>query len=224
MKTLAVMCMALTRTSPSRTWLRCTISSTCGVMLTKAIRAGRLKVRYSVSDFIGTDLPESGSWRTAADVVERHVTRGGPEIGDVTSGLETRSVDWTDRRSRSGMPRFAADASSVHSHGCTRAGAQGEIPVKTIDYIYRFDPKNPSVKPSPARRRGGAEDARGRQPDVLAVDGELPHQHVSPGTSRSTSCSATASKSGWSGRRARCPSRRRSPSSSAARTPACRPR
>src|SRR4029077_16362071 len=27
--------------------------------------------------------------------------------------------------------------------------APGEMPVKTIDYIYRFDPKNPSVKQHP---------------------------------------------------------------------------
>src|SRR3954453_10315540 len=52
MKTLAVMCIALTRTSPSRTPLSLTPSSICGVMLRNAIRAGMLKVRYSVCDFM----------------------------------------------------------------------------------------------------------------------------------------------------------------------------
>ena len=52
MKTEAVMCMALTSTRPSRTPLSRTAASTCGVMFTNAIRAGRLKVRYSVCDFI----------------------------------------------------------------------------------------------------------------------------------------------------------------------------
>src|SRR3954454_1386906 len=53
MKTDAVMCMALTRTRPSRTPLFLTTSWIWGVMLTKAIRAGRLNVRYSVCAFMG---------------------------------------------------------------------------------------------------------------------------------------------------------------------------
>src|SRR5262249_24446440 len=52
MKTLAVMCMALQRTNPSWTPLLRTISSTWRVMLMKSIRAGTLKVRYSVCDFM----------------------------------------------------------------------------------------------------------------------------------------------------------------------------
>jgi hypothetical protein len=39
MKTLAVMCMALTRQSPSRTPLASTWTSTCGVMLMNSIRS-----------------------------------------------------------------------------------------------------------------------------------------------------------------------------------------
>src|SRR5512139_2642984 len=45
MKTLAVMCIAFTRQSPSRTPLSFTAASTCGVMLTKSILAGTLNVR-----------------------------------------------------------------------------------------------------------------------------------------------------------------------------------
>ena len=52
MNTLAVMCMALQRTSPSWIPLLRTISSTWRVMLMKSIRAGTLKVRYSVCDFM----------------------------------------------------------------------------------------------------------------------------------------------------------------------------
>ncbi len=39
-------------------------------------------------------------------------------------------------------------------------------------------PQEPERQAAAARRRGGAEGARGRQPDVLAVDGELPDQHL----------------------------------------------
>ena len=52
MNTLAVMCMALQSTSPSWIPLLRTISSTWRVMLMKSIRAGTLKVRYSVCDFM----------------------------------------------------------------------------------------------------------------------------------------------------------------------------
>ena len=51
-----------------------------------------------------------------------------------------------------------------------------EPAMNTIDYIYRFDPKNPSVEASPARCGSGTEDARRRQPDVRELDGKLPDQ------------------------------------------------
>ena len=52
MNTLAVMCMALHSSSPSCTPLLRTMSSTCGVIFTKTIRAGTLNVRYSVRLFM----------------------------------------------------------------------------------------------------------------------------------------------------------------------------
>src|SRR5215469_18026229 len=52
MNTLAVMCIELTSTRPSVTPLLRTASSTCGVMFTKAIFEGMLKVRCSVCDFM----------------------------------------------------------------------------------------------------------------------------------------------------------------------------
>ena len=58
MKTLAVMCIALTSTSPSCTPLLRTASSTCGVMFTKAIFEGMLNVRYSVWDFMRIHLKD----------------------------------------------------------------------------------------------------------------------------------------------------------------------
>ena len=61
MKTLAVMCMALQSTSPSCTPLFLTISSTCGVMFTKSIRAGTLNVRYSVCDFMAEESVKAGA-------------------------------------------------------------------------------------------------------------------------------------------------------------------
>src|SRR5271157_1701935 len=57
MNTDAVICIALTRTRPSWTPLLRTISWIFGVMLRKSIRAGMLKVRYSVCDFMMTGLP-----------------------------------------------------------------------------------------------------------------------------------------------------------------------
>src|SRR5688572_11009539 len=61
MNTLAVMCMAFTRHSPSRTPLLATEAATCGVMFRKSIRAGMLKVKYSVSDFISRDAPNQST-------------------------------------------------------------------------------------------------------------------------------------------------------------------
>src|SRR5262245_17142002 len=52
MKTEAVMCMAFTRHSPSRTPLSATAFSTSGVMFWKSIRAGTFIVRYVVHDFM----------------------------------------------------------------------------------------------------------------------------------------------------------------------------
>src|SRR6267378_866277 len=52
MNTEAVMCMALTRHSPSLTPLSRAHSSTWPVMFTNSIRAGILKVRYLVKDFM----------------------------------------------------------------------------------------------------------------------------------------------------------------------------
>src|SRR5512137_1655150 len=58
MNTEAVMCMALTRQSPSRIPLVATASSTCPVMLMKARRAGVVKVSTSRCDFIqGLPVP-----------------------------------------------------------------------------------------------------------------------------------------------------------------------
>ena len=51
MKTLAVICIALTKQSPSLTPLFVTNFSTFGVMLTNALRDFVLNVRYSVKDF-----------------------------------------------------------------------------------------------------------------------------------------------------------------------------
>src|ERR1700682_1812408 len=82
MKTDAVMCMALTRTRPSWTPLFRTTSSTCLVMLTKAIRAGRLKVRCSVCDFMGRPWV-AGSGISGFRVVPPHYTTrvSGKEVG-----------------------------------------------------------------------------------------------------------------------------------------------
>jgi hypothetical protein len=52
MKTLAVMCMALTRHSPSCTSLWRTSAATVSVMFTKPRRAGTSNQSCSVSDFM----------------------------------------------------------------------------------------------------------------------------------------------------------------------------
>src|SRR5438093_13286624 len=52
MKTLAVMCMALTRQSPSLTPDSATIRSTRPVMFVNPILSATWKVRYSVLDFM----------------------------------------------------------------------------------------------------------------------------------------------------------------------------
>src|SRR5918996_73404 len=58
MNTEAVICMALTSTSPSLTPLLLTAASTLGVMFSKPTRAGMLKVRYSVWDFMAREYPD----------------------------------------------------------------------------------------------------------------------------------------------------------------------
>src|SRR5262245_25385554 len=56
MKTEAVMCIAFTRQSPSRTRLSATAFSTSEVMFTKSIRAGTFKVKYCVWAFMARSL------------------------------------------------------------------------------------------------------------------------------------------------------------------------
>src|SRR5271157_4661301 len=86
MKTDAVICIALTRTRPSWTPLLRTISWIFGVMLRKSIRAGMLKVRYSVCDFMMTGLPR-----------------------DRKRGTETTSISFTGGRSKA-TPAFSPEA------------------------------------------------------------------------------------------------------------------
>src|SRR4249919_2451005 len=57
MNTDAVMCMALTSTRPSLMPLLRTAASTFEVMFSKPMRAGMLKVRYSVCDFMAREYP-----------------------------------------------------------------------------------------------------------------------------------------------------------------------
>src|SRR5215217_1788896 len=57
MNTLAVMCIALTSTRPSRTQLWRTASATRAVMFTNPTRPGTVNVKYSVSDFIRPPIP-----------------------------------------------------------------------------------------------------------------------------------------------------------------------
>src|SRR5208282_640481 len=58
MKTEAVMCIALTRQSPSRTRLSFTAFSTSPVIFTKSIRSGTFTVRYFVCDSMRVVLRE----------------------------------------------------------------------------------------------------------------------------------------------------------------------
>src|SRR5690349_1804742 len=73
MNTLAVMCIALTRHSPSRTPLRCTAASTSGVIFTKSIRAGMLNFNSSRWDFIarlyGGILMNRAAYNTANETM-----------------------------------------------------------------------------------------------------------------------------------------------------------
>src|SRR5688572_16452712 len=70
MKTLALMCIAFTRTIPSRTPLRFTASATRSVMLTNSILDFVSNQRYSVSDFMGSDdTHQEGRMRFAAAVL-----------------------------------------------------------------------------------------------------------------------------------------------------------
>src|SRR3954463_13484971 len=98
MKTLALMCMGLTRTRPSLTPPFLTTSSTCEVMLRNAIRAGMLKVRCSVCDFMSVPgkvgrrpdpipLAVRSGVEVGAEVFQSAVTHeegdGGPRLGPV---------------------------------------------------------------------------------------------------------------------------------------------
>src|SRR5437867_271791 len=76
MTTLAVMCMALIRHSPSLTPLSRTASSTCGVMFRKSIRAGTLKVRYWVCDFmVGSNATSAAARSFVASRYTSHQPR-----------------------------------------------------------------------------------------------------------------------------------------------------
>src|SRR5271170_1441073 len=75
MKTDAVMCIALTRQSPSRTWLSLTAFSTSPVMFTKSIRSGTFTVRYFVCDSMSGGPPDDSFLRRRIDGFELRVTR-----------------------------------------------------------------------------------------------------------------------------------------------------
>src|SRR5262249_32603495 len=98
-------CMALTRTRPSRIPLLARAASTCGVMLRNPIRAGTLKVRYSVSDFMRKDLQGRR--------VERPPQRGGERRG---SSEEV------------GAEVFQAAIAREESDGRARLGSIEELP------------------------------------------------------------------------------------------------
>src|SRR4051794_17677987 len=83
MKTLAVMCIALTRQRPSRTPLALSTRSTSGVMFTNPRRPGTFIVRYSVCDFIGS-APRSVVEEIGAEVLQPAVAG---EEGDGRPGL-----------------------------------------------------------------------------------------------------------------------------------------
>ena len=53
--------------------------------------------------------------------------------------------------------------------------------MNTIDYVYRFDPHNPSTKPPPPDAEAAQEEPGRRQPDVRSLDGELPDGHLHDG-------------------------------------------
>src|SRR4051812_26166970 len=76
MKTLAVICIALTRQSPSLTPLARTSDATWPVMLIKPILPGTLNVRYLVCDFIQKPLRPSTQYlpRFVLGQFARHLT------------------------------------------------------------------------------------------------------------------------------------------------------
>src|SRR4030095_89881 len=88
MNTLAVMCIALTRHSPSFTPLRFTAASTCGVIFTKSIRAGMLNVNSSRWDFIDSAI---NARRSLLEILRLHVwlEAVGFEVGGLIVADET---------------------------------------------------------------------------------------------------------------------------------------
>src|SRR5690606_1196901 len=107
MNTEAVMCMALQSNRPSRMPLLRSTCSTRGVMFSKAIRAGRFSVKYSVWDFTASllvldpseipaprnhhdgDQPENDRHRHAdAHEVDKPVATGAVDhqVGLITDG------------------------------------------------------------------------------------------------------------------------------------------
>src|SRR5208337_2672182 len=75
MKTDAVMCIALTRQSPSRTWLSLTAFSTSPVMFTKSIRSGTFTVRYFVCDSMSGIPPDDSFLRRSIRGFELRVAQ-----------------------------------------------------------------------------------------------------------------------------------------------------
>ena len=90
MNTDAVMCIALTSTRPSLTPLLRTAASTFGVMFSKPTRAGMLKVRYSVCDFIWPENTPRIRWLASARVV----VRGGKAL-IIKRAHEPRKGEWS---------------------------------------------------------------------------------------------------------------------------------
>ena len=162
MKTDAVMCMAFTSTRPSLTPLLRTAASTFGVMFSKPMRAGMLKVRYSVCDFI---WPENTP-RIRSLVSAR---------SSCATARRSSSSARTSRERASGRCRagFSSSANRCRTRSAGRSRKKPSLDIavgpviETFDRVHRDDRREDPLSLRDRRLRVLAGRRRGRVRDRM---------------------------------------------------------
>src|ERR1700683_2913444 len=128
-KTDAVMCIALTRQSPSRTRLSLTAFSTSPVMFTKSIRSGTFTVRYFVRDSMGRSPPDDSFLRLCVRGFELGVAHQVLVEGSVHRHRDF-AQDWDllgDRAGSGGVCRDGNYSRADEAHYCREHSAGVEV-------------------------------------------------------------------------------------------------
>ncbi len=166
-------------------------------------------------------------------ITEPEIKSGGcrPTTRDVQSAWATRdtSIDgisytWRIGRQRAASrPTWHFPGKSVRTPACTGHDTRSSA-MKTIDYIYRFDPKNPSAKPIPPDAEAARRTLEAGNRMFSSWMASCQTSTVTTGAEPQYVVPCNGLEVGMVRAVGQIPSRRPSPWSSVAPTPACRPK